>query len=57
MDGSEGSAKKGQFVRIELPGKDRILHLAEVQAFAEQENVALKPYIFVAGHRPLQPWH
>lgn len=42
MDGSEGSAKKGQFVRIELPGKDRILHLAEVQAFAEQENVALK---------------
>ncbi|MGY9016310.1 MAG: hypothetical protein ACKVG9_13730, partial [Rhodospirillales bacterium] len=41
MDGSEGSAKNGQFVRIELPGKDRILHLAEVQAFVGQQNIGL----------------
>ncbi|MDG1138920.1 MAG: DUF1549 domain-containing protein, partial [Opitutales bacterium] len=34
-------AKKGQFVRIELDGKDRILHIAEVQAFVGEENVAL----------------
>ena len=40
--GSQSLAKTGQFVRIELPGKDRILHVAEVQAFVGQENVALK---------------
>ena len=43
--GSEGngsSNKRGRFVRIELPGKDRILHIAEVQAFdANNKNVAL----------------
>ncbi|MFO1066604.1 MAG: DUF1553 domain-containing protein [Pirellulales bacterium] len=31
-----------RFVRIELPGKDRILSLAEVQVFAGDRNVALK---------------
>ena len=31
-----------RFVRIELPGKARILHLAEVQIFSGGENVALK---------------
>ena len=39
---AEGGVKKGQFVRIELDEKDRILHVAEVQAFVGQENVALK---------------
>ena len=32
----------GRFVRISLPGKDRILSLAEVQVFSGAENVALK---------------
>ena len=38
---SARGVKKGQFVRIELDGKDRILHIAEVQAFAGEKNVAL----------------
>ncbi len=33
---------RGRFVRIEAPGKDRILSLAEVQVFAGAENVARK---------------
>jgi hypothetical protein len=33
--------KRGQFVRIELDGKDRLLHVAEVQAFVGDKNVAL----------------
>jgi hypothetical protein len=33
---------RGRFVRLELPGKDRILHVQEIQAFAVGENVALK---------------
>jgi mono/diheme cytochrome c family protein len=32
----------GRFVRIELPGKDRILSLAEVQVFRGTENLARK---------------
>ncbi|MGB2351981.1 MAG: DUF1553 domain-containing protein, partial [Akkermansiaceae bacterium] len=43
--GSEGngsSSKRGRYVRIELPGKDRILHIAEVQAFnSGGQNLAL----------------
>ena len=31
-----------RFVRVALPGKDRILSLAEVQVFSGTENVALK---------------
>jgi hypothetical protein len=31
-----------RFVRVSLPGKDRILSLAEVQVFSGAENVALK---------------
>ena len=31
-----------RFVRVSLPGKDRILSLAEVQVFSGSENVALK---------------
>ena len=41
LPNSQRGAKKGQFVRIELDGKDRILHVAEVQALVEEENVAL----------------
>ena len=32
----------GRFVRIDLPGQSKYLHLAEVQAFSGGENVALK---------------
>ena len=32
---------EGRWVRIELPGKNRILSLAEVQVFADGENLAL----------------
>ena len=38
----KGSAKSGRFVRLELPGKHKFLHVAEVQAFVGDENVALK---------------
>ena len=38
----KGSAKRGRFVRLELPGKHKLLHIAEVQAFVGDENVALK---------------
>src|SRR5581483_3021295 len=31
----------GRFVRIELPGKDKFLSLAEVQVFSGKENIAL----------------
>jgi hypothetical protein len=34
--------KRARFVRIELPGKKRILSLAEVQVFSRGENVATK---------------
>jgi hypothetical protein len=37
-----GTAPKARIVRFELPGKGRILHLAEVQVFSGGENVALK---------------
>lgn len=33
---------QGRFVRVELPGADRILSLAEVQVFDGKENIALK---------------
>ena len=32
----------GQFVRIELPGKNRVLSLAEVAVYEKQKNVAQK---------------
>ena len=31
---------RGRFVRIDVPGKDKIIHIAELQAFAEETNVA-----------------
>ena len=33
---------RGRYVRIQLPGQERILHLAEVQVFHGSENLALK---------------
>ena len=37
----EGSKPlQGRYVRLELPGKDRFLHVAEVQAFWREENLA-----------------
>ncbi len=33
---------KGQFVRIELPGNDKFLHLAEVEVFSSGRNIATK---------------
>lgn len=38
----DATAPKARFVRLELTGKDRILSLAEVQAFSGGTNVALK---------------
>ncbi len=37
-----GSKPVGRFVRVELPGAQKLLSLAEVQVFSGAENVALK---------------
>ncbi len=37
-----GTRLSGRFVRVELPGKARFLHLAEVQVFHGDDNVAPK---------------
>ena len=37
-----GNRLNGRFVRVELPGKARFLHLAEVQVFRGTDNVAPK---------------
>lgn len=39
---SESEPLKARYVRIELPGKGKMLSLAEVQVFSGEENVALK---------------
>ncbi|MFO1019194.1 MAG: DUF1553 domain-containing protein [Planctomycetales bacterium] len=39
---SEEQKPNGRFVRIELPGSGRILHIAEVQVFSGGQNIALK---------------
>ncbi len=39
---SGSQARQGRYVRIEVPGKNRFLHVAEVQAFSAGENVAVK---------------
>ncbi|HJT33438.1 MAG TPA: DUF1553 domain-containing protein [Pirellulales bacterium] len=38
----EGQAVAGRFVRIELPGKEKIMSLAEVQIFHGGDNVAVR---------------
>jgi hypothetical protein len=37
-----GGAPQGRFVRVELPGKEKILSLAEVQVFHGSENLSVK---------------
>ncbi|TMQ34004.1 MAG: DUF1549 domain-containing protein, partial [Planctomycetota bacterium] len=37
-----GQSLTGRFVRIEIPGKQKILSLAEVQVFQGQDNIAVK---------------
>lgn len=37
---SENQVPAGRYLRVELPGKKRILHLAEIQAFSGETNVA-----------------
>jgi putative heme-binding domain-containing protein len=39
---SQGGATVGRFVRIELPGKQRTLTLAEIEVYSDGKNVALK---------------
>ena len=39
-DGTTNS-QSARFVRVELPGKGKMIHLAEIQVFSEGENVAL----------------
>lgn len=36
------SPRRGRFVRVTIPGKDKILHLAEVEVFSAGANVAPK---------------
>jgi hypothetical protein len=38
----KSNTAKGRFVRVELPGKGKMISLAEVQAFSNGKNVALK---------------
>ena len=38
----EKTSPKGQFLRVSLPGKGKMIHLAEVQIYSGGENVALK---------------
>ena len=40
--GDTGDLVSGRYVRIELPGKGKMLSLAEVQAFSNGENIATK---------------
>ena len=41
--GAPSSPKRGRYVRLELPGKGKFLHVAEVEAFDESgANVAMK---------------
>jgi hypothetical protein len=39
---TEKSGLTGRYVRVELPGKEKILSLAEVQVFSGKENLALR---------------
>ncbi|MDE0891435.1 MAG: DUF1549 domain-containing protein, partial [Planctomycetota bacterium] len=38
----EGSAPLGRYVRVDLPGRDQYLSLAEVLVFSDGENIALR---------------
>lgn len=41
-DQERADSRNARFVRIELPGKDKMIHLAEVQVFNDGKNVALQ---------------
>ena len=47
---ADSPSKLGRFVRIDLPGKDKIINIAEVQVFSGTENVALKGKASQAGN-------
>ena len=38
----EGARQSGRYIRVELPGKAKMLSLAEVQVFSGSQNVAIK---------------
>ncbi|MFT4549620.1 MAG: hypothetical protein ACI9MB_003594 [Verrucomicrobiales bacterium] len=40
--GADSKSKRGRFVRIDLPGKGKIINIAEVQVFSGSENIATK---------------
>lgn len=42
LERAPGESVTGRYLRIELPGKEKILSLAEVQAFHGDDNVALR---------------
>lgn len=39
---SQATSRSGRFVRISLPGKQKMIHLAEVQVFSGTDNIARK---------------
>ena len=47
--GADSPSKRGRFVRIDLPGKNKILNIAEVQVFSGNANIALKGKASQAG--------
>ncbi|MFP6874096.1 MAG: DUF1553 domain-containing protein [Verrucomicrobiales bacterium] len=42
VSAADSPSKRGRFVRIDLPGKNKIINIAEVQVFSGNDNVALK---------------
>ncbi len=50
VSAADSPSKRGRFVRIDLPGKDKILNIAEVQVFSGTKNVALKGKASQAGN-------
>ena len=50
VSAADSPSKRGRFVRIDLPGKGKILNIAEVQVFSGTENVALKGTASQAGN-------
>jgi hypothetical protein len=49
ITGADSPSKRGRFVRIDLPGQNKILNIAEVQVFSGNANVALKGKASQAG--------
>jgi hypothetical protein len=49
VTGTDLPSKRGRFVRIDLPGKNKIINIAEVQVFSGNDNVALKGKASQAG--------